>query len=113
MVRSTGRPVTCADCGALITGERIPISATEQLCEDCWPFFLRPVLEEKVVEHRAFWSAHCQRGFDDLAVDAEEGAVDEQWQLYHAHLSWLQAVLADSDIKGVRTLTTSRAKTAL
>ncbi len=48
MVRSTGRPVTCADCGALITGERIQISATEQLCEDCWPFFLRPVLEEKV-----------------------------------------------------------------
>ncbi len=40
MVRSTGRPVTCADCGALITGERIQISATEQLCEDCWPFFL-------------------------------------------------------------------------
>ena len=47
MVRSTGRPVTCADCGALITGERISISATEQLCEDCWPFFLLPLVEEK------------------------------------------------------------------
>ena len=48
MVRSTGRPVTCADCGALLTGERILISATEQLCEDCWPFFLLPQVEEKV-----------------------------------------------------------------
>ena len=48
MVRSTGRPVTCADCGALITGERIQISATEQLCKDCWPFFLLPQVEEKV-----------------------------------------------------------------
>jgi hypothetical protein len=43
MERSTGRPVTCADCGARITGERILISATEQLCEDCWPFLLRPI----------------------------------------------------------------------
>ncbi len=48
MVRSTGRPVTCADCGALITGERISISATEQLCEDCWPLFLLRLVEEKV-----------------------------------------------------------------
>ena len=95
----TGRPVTCADCGSLITGEHILISATEQLCEDCWPFFLQPTLGEEA-EHRAFWSAHCQKGFDGLATDAEEGAVSEQWQLYHARLSWLQAVLADSAMKG-------------
>ena len=54
----------------------------------------------EAAEHRAFWSAHCQKGFDDLAVDAEEGAVGEQWQLHHARLSWLQAVLADSGMKG-------------
>ncbi len=32
----------------MITGERISISATEQLCEDCWPFFLLPQVEGKV-----------------------------------------------------------------
>ncbi len=48
MFRSTDGPLTCADCGARITGNRLRISAVEQLCEDCWPFIFRPVLEEKV-----------------------------------------------------------------
>lgn len=38
--------VKCADCGREIVGEPIVISATERLCQDCWPFLLKPLVRD-------------------------------------------------------------------
>ena len=36
----------CAECGREIFGESIVISADEQLCPDCWPFLLKPLVQD-------------------------------------------------------------------
>jgi hypothetical protein len=43
MPESRASPLRCADCGRDILGEPIVISPAEQLCQDCWPFFLKPI----------------------------------------------------------------------
>ena len=45
---STNREVICTKCQVQIDGRAIALSATEYICSNCWPFFFRPVLEEKV-----------------------------------------------------------------
>ena len=48
MDHSTNREVICTKCQVQIDGRAIALSATEYICSNCWPFFFRPVLEEKV-----------------------------------------------------------------
>lgn len=33
----------CADCGRVIPSDPIVLSPTEVVCQDCWPFLLRPI----------------------------------------------------------------------
>jgi hypothetical protein len=46
------QPLRCADCGNTISGRPIVLSARESLCEDCWPFFLKPLTEEEIQRRR-------------------------------------------------------------
>lgn len=47
MASNQKREPVCSDCGKPLTEQVIVISATELLCPDCWPFFLKPLGEHE------------------------------------------------------------------